>query len=109
MSICWNPTANLDFDDDELYPPPTLPARGSARTKIESRVEPLFISADWVIVASVNGKTIARSSASPTKHTDAAIARWSREMYRRHRVQLESLGVDVELEYTRAGGSRYDL
>lgn len=97
---------DLDFESDDK---PTWPVPGTALLKIEDKFEPLFTSATWTIVATVDGGVIAKSRDADHPHSKPFIRRWSRQMIRTQYESLRRLGVDAEKEYVALGGDLYDL
>lgn len=97
---------DLDLGDDDrpTWPPPMM-----GLLKIEDKFEPLFTSATWTIIASVNGSVIARTRESDKAHTAPFIKRWSRQLIRTKYEMLRRMGVDCEGEYVKLGGSLEDL
>lgn len=102
---------SLSEDGDE--PPETLPVPGSAKLTIEDKCEALFISAEWTLVATVNGTKgrieLARSTSIKKSHTDPFIKRWTRQVIRANKARLWRLGVDVSAVYLQWGGLLEDL
>jgi hypothetical protein len=97
---------DFNFDDDH---PSTWPSPQMGLLKIIDKFEPLFISATWTIVATVDGDVIAKSKESGRAHTETFIKRWSRQLIRTKYEQLRRLGVDAEGEYVKLGGNLEDL
>ena len=97
--------ASVDFDDEQ----PDVPKPGSATTVIKDKQQVMFYSIEWVMTATVNDKVIAESTPKNSPHSAGEMAQWSRAMYRRYVKQLVALGVDVEREYSRAGGFTSEL
>jgi len=97
------------LNDDVEEAAETLPSVGSAKLVIKDTMEPLFISATWTIIATVNGQVIDRSTSSDKEHTQLFIARWSKHLIRMKQAMLKRLGVDVEAEYVKLGGDLDDL
>lgn len=98
----------LDLSLDEEAPE-TIPTAGSANLIIEDKCEALFFSAEWTVVARVNGKELARSMAQDHTHTVPFVQRWARQMIRTNKARLRRLGVDVEATYIKWGGILEDL
>lgn len=104
----WDQIADLEFGNEGDRP--TWPPAGSAALIIEDKYEPMFISATWTIVATVDDVTITRSNPNPTgAHSPAFIKRWSRQMIRTRYEDLRRLGVDADAEYVKWGGDLKDL
>ena len=98
---------DLNFDEDDA--PPTWPSPGSALLVIVDKFEPLFTSATWTLIASVNGDILAKTHPKDVPHTAPYIKRWSRQFIRSHYVTLRRLGVDAEAEYVKLGGALDEL
>jgi hypothetical protein len=96
---------DLDFGDDR----PTWPPPGIRKLVIKDKYEPLFTSATWTIVATVDGDEFAKSSQKDKAHTDPFIKRWARQLIRSKYEKLRQLGVDAEDEYVKWGGDLDDL
>lgn len=96
-----------DYDIEEKHFIPPVP--GSASLLIYDKIEPLFISATWTIIASVNGTILEKSKESNKPHTQDYLKRWSRYFIRTHASTLKNLGVDIDLEYQKWGGTLEDL
>lgn len=99
-------SVDLDFGDGDR---PTWPPPQMGLLKIVDKFEPLFTSATWTIVATVDGDVIAQSKESGKAHTEPFIKRWSRQLIRTKYELLRRLGVDAEGEYVKLGGSLEDL
>lgn len=106
---------DLDLEGliDEDPPPSTKRMPGSSTFHVEDKITPLFISATWVLTATVkdnNGEiVIHKSSDSPTAHTQSFIKRWARQVIRSNKDQLRKMGVDVEKAYQEWDGEVDDL
>ena len=94
-------------DGDTLETPVAIPAH--AKLVIEDKYQPLFLTADWTLVATVGDVEVGRSSPSPHAHSDAFIKRWARQLIRSNKDRLRQLGVDVSAAYLSWGGALDDL
>jgi len=97
----------ISFSDEEE--PITQPMIGSAHLVVEDKCMPLFITAEWAIIAKVGEFELGRSSSIPKAHTDPFIKRWTRQLIRSNKARLRRLGVDVEATYLQWGGILDDL
>jgi|SRR5579863_2392773 len=104
---------NLDDLIDEDPPPSTQRTPGSATFDVEDKMEALFVSAEWTLIATVKNnlgvKEIARSTTVPKAHTAPFTKRWTREVIRSNKKKLRKMGVDVEATYAKWGGKLEDL
>lgn len=93
------------FVDDR----PTWPVPGTASLSVEEKAVALFTSAEWVIVAEVNGKEVARSEACAKPYTKDYLRQWARDYIVSTYSTLRGYGVDAEAEYVKHGGNASDL
>lgn len=96
----------LDLPDGDR---PTWPPPQMGLLKIIDKFEPLFTSATWTIIATVDEQVIASSRPADRAHSAAFIKRWSRQLIRSKYQLLRQLGVDAEGEYVKLGGDLEDL
>ena len=87
-------------DDEEE----TVPGVGTARLVIENRCQPLFITIEHTIVASVNGKELNRAPVSNQPYEESNKRTWARNFIRGHKKELRKLGVNVDEAYKDWGG-----
>lgn len=95
-----------DFDAEDCV---THPAPGSGKLLIQDKFEPLFISATWSLIATVNGNVVEKTKDSDKPHSKEFIERWARHFIRTNSTYLKNLGVDIDLEYQKWGGNLEDL
>lgn len=104
---------NLDDLIDEDPPPSTQRTPGSATLEIEDKMDALFISATWSLIAIARdgrGDTVlAKSTESQKAHSAAFMKRWTRQVIRSNKKKLRKMGVDVEATYLKWGGDLEDL
>lgn len=100
---------DLGFSDEEIPTSPLWGMRKDAIFLVEDKYEPLFTSATWTLIATVDGIEVSRSSQARQARTGPFIKRWTRALLRQKKVMLERLGVDVESEYLNWGGDIFDL
>lgn len=96
----------LDSSDEE---PITAPMPGTANLVVEDKCIPLFITAEWTIIAKVGQHELGRSTTSVKAHTGPFVERWTRQLIRQNKARLVRLGVDVEATYVQHGGLLKDL
>ena len=104
---------NLDDLIDEDPPPSTKRMPGSATFVVEDKMDALFYSATWTLIATVkdsNGEiVIAQSTESKKAHSAGFLKRWARAWIRTHQRRLRKMGVDVDAVYVGYGGMLEDL
>jgi hypothetical protein len=80
---------------------------------VEDKMEALFTSAEWTLVATVKtpqGEVeITRSTTIRTTHTQPFTKRWARQVIRSNKRRLRKMGVDVDSTYVSWGGLLEDL
>ena len=107
----------ISVDDDDLIdedpPPSTRRQPGSAKLEIEDKMDALFTSAEWTLVARVRdnkGVTIIeQSTVSKQAHSAPFTKRWARQAIRSNQRRLRKMGVDVDAVYLQWGGRLEDL
>lgn len=109
--------AGTDVDDlidaVEEPIPPTQPSPGQATLVVEDKMDALFISATWTLVARVKSAagTIVVNTFGPdnSPHDAAFTRRWVRQYVRQNKRYLRSKGVNVNSTYAKWGGDVGDL
>lgn len=104
MHLFGGSQPNTSVDDRPTWPPP-----GVARLQIRQESELLFISAIWVIKASVDGIVLYESESASKAFLPGAIRQWARACIRSKYEKFRQLGVDAEAEYQAWGGKVDDL
>ncbi len=104
---------NLDDLIDEDPPPSTQRTPGSSTLVIEDKMDALFTSAEWTLIATVkqtNGDVIiTKSTTVPKAHTLPFTKRWARQVIRSNKKRLRRMGVDVDSVYLKWGDILEDL
>ena len=96
------------FSDEVIAAAPETP-HAYARLVVEDRHEALFMSSEWVIVASVEGRELARSETSIDAHTQCYVEEWTKRFVCNNASILYGLNVDVDTVYQDLGGDIVDL
>lgn len=104
-----NGFGDFDFTGFCDYEPETLPAPGSAYLTIEDRCFPLFLTAEWAVVAQVGTTEIERSNLAKASHSQRFIQWWTQLMIKRNKEKLERMGVDVVATFASWGGDPKQL
>ncbi len=105
----------IDFDLEQFIacdddpPPSTVPVPGSAKLDVEDKCAPLFLTAEWTIIATVGPHELGRSTTIQKSHSPAFVKRWTRQLIRMNKARLKRLGVDVSATYQQWGGRLEDL
>jgi hypothetical protein len=98
----------LDLDLDSDLDIPTWPG-GPGTLEVVDKYVPLFTSAVWEITVTINGRVFAKSVETDVPHTPEMVKRWTRNLIRQNQGMLALIGVNVEEEYVKWGGSVRDL
>jgi len=102
----FNALDYLDFDDGECAATKrSVEVRGPAVFKVEDKIEALFLSAQWRLVATVDGVEVDVSGLSDHARSVSYVHMWARGVLRYKKRELIAMGVDVEAEYVKHLGN----
>lgn len=91
--------ANMDFEFD-LDSSSDTQTNNATLDIVEEQLQ-LFFSAEWKLVARVNGAVIEYSPVKSAAHSQDQIKHWARDVICKHDSYLRILGVDVDAAYVK--------